>query len=130
MTDYNEEIDEFAPAKPDLTQPAKIEPESVKPDSEPMQPAQDDFQQVQLVEKPNAYESIFEQQNEQINALIAQNKSLTEQITQLIANGAQIGQQQTYKANPMSMFNAPALADSDDWSLESLAKDIGKHPKH
>ena len=123
MTDYNEEVDEFAPAKPDLTAPAKVESEPVTPiEPEPVVPVQ--------VEKPNAFETIFEQQNEQIQALIAQNKSLTEQITTLIANGAQIGQPQNYARNPMQQFNAPALSDNDDWSLESLAKDIGKRERH
>lgn len=124
MTKYNEDVDEFAPAKPDLTQPAKQEPEQVQIEPEQVQT------ELEPIGKPNAYESIFEQQNEQIQALIAQNKSLTDQITQLIQNGAQIGNAQTRNVAPVQQFNQRALWDDDDWSLEALAKDIGKHPKH
>ena len=124
MTEYNEDIDEFAPAKPDLTQPAKQEPEQVQTEPEQVQP------EPEPVTKPNAYESIFEQQNDQIQALIAQNKSLTDQITQLIQNGAQIGNAQAHGVSPVQQFNQRALSDDEDWSLESLAKDIGKRPKH
>ena len=123
MTEYNEDIDEFAPAKPDFTQPVKQEPEQA-PEPEQVQT------EPEPVTKPNAYESIFEQQNEQIQALIAQNKSLTDQITQLIQNGAQIGNAQARNVSPMQQFNQRALSDDEDWSLESLAKDIGKRPKH
>lgn len=123
MTEYNEDIDEFAPAKPDLTQ-TQTEPEQVQTELEQAQP------EPKPIEKPNAYESIFEQQNEQIQALIAQNKSLTDQITQLIQNGAQIGNAQARNIAPVQQFNQRALSDDEDWTLESLAKDIGKRPKH
>ena len=90
---------------------------------EPAQPGQ--------VETPNAYQSIIDQQTEQINALIAQNESLTGQITKLIQNGAQIsGNAQSGHVDPLSHLNGAALSDDDDWSLESLAKDIGKHKRH
>lgn len=124
MTEYNEDVDEFAPAKPDLAQPVKSEPEQAQPEPEQVQT------EPEPVTKPNAYESIFEQQNEQIQALIAQNKSLTDQITQLIQNGAQIGNVQARNVSPVQQFNQIALSDDEDWSLESLAKDIGKRSKH
>ena len=130
MTDYNEQINEFAPATPDVVaEDTPIEPVS--------QPGRDDGQmedpaQPEQVETPNAYQSIIEQQTEQINALIAQNESLTSQITQLIKNGAQISNSAPQKASfdPLSNFNGASLADGDDYSLESLAKDIGKHNRH
>lgn len=125
MTDYNEEVDEFAPAKPDLTAPATVEPEQVQ---------QADTEPVQQVSEPgkanNAYDSIIANQNDQIAALIAQNKSLTDQITALVNSGAQIGQGAgTRQVTPMQQFNTPSLQSNDDWSLEALAKDIGKRER-
>ena len=127
--DYNEEIDEFAPATPDVVaEDTPIEPIS--------QPGRDEGQmedpaQPGQVETPNAYQSIIDQQAEQINALIAQNESLTGQITKLIQNGAQIsGNPQPGRIDPLSNLNGAALSEGDDWSLESLAKDIGKHNRH
>lgn len=123
MTDYNEEIDEFAPAVPDI-----VASDEDEPHVQPEQQAEDDVQPKQA---PNAYQSIIDQQAEQINALIAQNESLTGQITKLIQNGAQIsGNPQPGRIDPLSNLNGAALSDGDDWSLESLAKDIGKHNRH
>lgn len=126
---YNEEIDEFAPAIPNtVADDTPIEPISQPGCDEgqmedPAQPGQ--------VETPNAYQSIIDQQAEQINALIAQNESLTGQITKLIQSGAQIsGNSQPGRIDPLSNLNGAALSDDDDWSLESLAKDIGKHNRH
>lgn len=121
-TSYNEEIDEFAPAKPaGAAAPAAPEP--------PAAPAAPEPSAAPAVPEPpaNAYDSIISQQTEQINALIAQNQSLTNQITQLIQSGAQINQGNAPAANPMhqAMLN-PSLQNQDDWSLESLAKEIGK----
>lgn len=125
MTDYKEDIDEFAPAKElDVTAPAKaVQAETEAVQAEP--------EQVKPVEMPNAYNSIIEQQTAQIDALIAQNQSLTEQITKLIQSGAQLGSAQPMQqVQPMQRFNTASMADNDDWSLESLAKDIGKRPTH
>ena len=59
--------------------------------------------------------------------LIEQNERLSAQIAQLIQSGAQIGVSLGVQAsNPLQQFNSPSLASEDDWSLESLAKDIGK----
>ncbi len=122
MTSYNEEVDEFAPASPiSAAKPATPEPPAApEPSAKPEPPA--------APEPPaNAYDSIIAQQTEQINALIAQNQSLTNQITQLIQSGAQIHSGNVPAANQMqqAMLN-PSLQSSDDWSLESLAKEIGK----
>ena len=124
MTDYNEEIDEFAPVQMDITAPAANEPE------QPEIITYTESEQVAAQAQPNAYDSIIAQQTEQINALIAQNESLTNQLTQLIKNGAQIGNRQQYVQDPIANLNGVALSDNDDWSLESLAKDIGKKPRH
>lgn len=104
------------------------------------------------MQMPEAFQSIIEQQNTQIAALIAQNQALNGQITQMVQGGAQFMQQtqpqpQPYQqiqqpiaqpqqfpnyydpANPMQRFNPSALSDDRDWSLESLAKEIGKPAK-
>lgn len=119
MTLINEEVDEFAPAKEPATKPVAPEPEpvTVAPEPEPAQPAAEP-------EQANAYDSIIKQQTEQINALIAQNQSLTDQMTKLIQNGAQIGQPQ--QVTPLQQFAPPALSDNDDWSLEALGREMAK----
>ena len=81
----------------------------------------------------NAYESIIEQQQAQITALMEQTKMLNEQIVNLVNNGAQLGgigapQPQGIR-NPLQQFNQPSLESQEDYTLESLAKDIGKKPK-
>lgn len=123
-TSYNEEIDEFAPAKPTITPvapaPAPAPVPAPEPEPEP---------------KPetgtNVYDTIIGQQGEQIQLLIEQNERLSAQIAQLIQSGAQIGVSHGMQAaNPLQQFNSPSLASEDDWSLESLAKDIGKKQRH
>lgn len=121
MTLVDEEVDEFAPAKEPATKPVAPEPVAVAPEpvpvSEPVAVASEP-------EQANAYDSIIKQQTEQINALIAQNQSLTEQMTKLIQNGAQIGQPQ--QTTPLQQFAPPALSDNDDWSLEALGRKMAK----
>ena len=97
-----------------------------------------------------AYDSIIAQQQAQIEALINQNNNLTQQVTQMVQNGAQFQQQPQQQqfaqavpqpqpvqfpnvyqptdtqAHPLSTFNPPALADDQDFSLEGLASEIGK----
>ena len=79
----------------------------------------------------NAYQSIIEQQQAQINALLEQTANLNQQIVNMVNSGAQFtSTQQTQaqpEAKPMQEFNPQPLSDGDDWSLESLAKEIGKH---
>ena len=94
--------------------------------------------------KPNAWDSIIAQQQEQINALMAQNQALTGQITQMVQGGAQFTQQPQQVqqpqqpqqptefppvydgASPLQTFNPPSLSDNADYSLEGLASEIGK----
>lgn len=103
---------------------------------------------------PASYQSIIDQQNEQIAALIAQNQALNGQITKMVQNGAQfyqpqqpaqVGNMPQYQnayggvnnpaivqpqpQNPMQQFNPPALSSNQDWSLEALGKEIGKPRK-
>lgn len=129
MTDFNEQVDEFAPATEPPAAPAQpanppaaqvtqpIEPAAAEPAAEP-------------VEQPTAYQSIIDQQSEQIAALIAHNESLTKQINTLIQNGAQIGAPaQPAAVSPTQAFNPPSLQDNNDWSLEALGREMakGKH---
>ena len=82
---------------------------------------------------PNAYESTINQQNSMIEALIAQNEKLTQQITQMINGGLQI--QQPQQIPGQMQMNIPSIPPSvsqladEDYSLESLAKEIGKHSR-
>lgn len=101
---------------------APTQPAPQAPQQEPQEPAQEP-------QAPQAYQSIIEQQNEQISALIAANEALTKQVTGLIQNGAQLGTPQQaapQTTQPMQQFNPQPLSAGDDWSLESLAKEIGK----
>ena len=73
---------------------------------------------------PNAYETIIAQQQAQIEALITQTNTLTQQITNLVQNGAQLPSQ---PAKPQNAFNPKSLAETDAFlSMEDLAKEIGK----
>lgn len=130
MSGINEQVDEFKPATEPITtpaQPAQPAAPIVTPAApatpaapEPAQPAAPEPAQT-----TNAgYDSIIQQQTEQINALIAQNQSLTDQMTKLIQNGAQIGQPQ--QVTPLQQFAPPALSDNDDWSLEALGREMAK----
>ena len=80
--------------------------------------------------KINPYQTIIDQQGEQIAALIAANQALTQQVTNMIQSGAQLGGAQpvtqTQQAQPTQTFNAPSLATDEDWSLEGLASEIGR----
>lgn len=125
MTDYNEEIDEFAPAKPEMPVNPPAAPE-VQPIA-PAAPIEENNPADEAAKPQNTYESIMKEQSEQIAALIAQNESLTNQITHLIKNGAQISQQPAQ--DPLGNIMTPSLASNDDWSLEALAKDIGKRER-
>ena len=71
----------------------------------------------------NPYQSIIDQQNEQIQTLMEYNAKLSAQITQMVQNGAQFTQQTQPQPKPAPV---PSLSDDQDYSLESLAKEIGK----
>ena len=132
------------PAPP---QPSTITFNTTAPEPQPAQVTQP------LQPANGSYQSIIEQQQAQIDALIQQNNNLNAQVTQMVQNGAQFGQpvQQVQQmqqpqqfqqaqpaqypnvyqptdmqAHPLSTFNPASLANDEDYSLESLAKDIGK----
>jgi hypothetical protein len=68
------------------------------------------------------YQSIIEQHQKQIDALIARNESLTSQFSRLIANGAQVGEPAT-AAQQQQMQQQQQKSPYED--IPSLA-DIGK----
>ena len=84
----------------------------------------------------SAYNSIIEQQQAQIAALMAQNDALNQQVTRMVQGGAQfnqqsqqVGQNWAYtpqQPNTAQQFAQGALSNGDDWSLEALGKEIGK----
>ena len=74
----------------------------------------------------NPYQSIIDQQNEQIKTLMEYNAKLSGQITQMVQNGYQAQQPQPQPQPQPMQYITPSLADDQDWSLESLAKEIGK----
>ena len=82
----------------------------------------------------DAYQSIIEGQQGQIDALMAANKRLNDQIAQMVQSGAQITQagvqapvsQSPQPVQPVQNLNPQSLASDEDWSLESLGKEIGK----
>lgn len=131
MSGINEQVDEFMPAAEPISTPAQPAAPIVTP-AAPAQPAAPEPTQPAAPEPAQptnaGYDSIIQQQTEQINALIAQNQSLTNQITQLVQGGAQINtaQQAAQPAavSPMQQFNPPALSDNDDWSLEALGREM------
>ena len=152
--------------QPQPAQPAQQQAQPAQPAQQP-QPAQPVQQpqstitfnttapeQMQAQQAPASYQSIIDQQNEQIAALIAQNQALNGQITKMVQNGAQfyqpqqpaqVGNMPQYQnayggvnnpaivqpqpQNPMQQFNPPALSSNQDWSLEALGKEIGKPRK-
>lgn len=104
-------------------------------------PSSDGLNQMQTVQPVGttdqgaAFQSIIDQQQAQIDALMAQNAALNGQITQMVQNGAQFSQQVQQPVQqvqqPMQVFDPPSLASDDDWSVAALAKDIGtKQHRH
>ena len=92
-------------------------------DSAQMQQANDNQNTLEN-DSTNPYQTIIEQQQAQINALIAQTTALNNQIVSMVNSGAQLNDnqpaQQTQQTQPAS------LSDDVDYSLESLAKEIGR----
>ena len=91
-------------------------------------------------QKPNAWDSIIAQQQEQINALMAQNQALTGQITQMVQGGAQFTQQpqqpmqvqqvqQAQQPSPLAQFNPPSLSDDNDYSMGALGYEISRRER-
>ena len=143
------------PAQP-AQQPQPAQPAQQPQPAQPVQQPQSfiSFNTTAPEQAPASYQSIIDQQNEQIAALIAQNQALNGQITKMVQNGAQFYQPQQpvppgimpqfqnayggvnnpaivqpQPQTPMQQFNAPALSSNQDWSLEALGKEIGKPRK-
>ena len=96
--------------------------EQTEPETQAVQPESEPTQQ-------NAYEAIIAQQQAQIDALIKQSNSLTQQITNLVQNGAQLNAQpiQAKESEPQSAFNTKSLAETDSFlSMEDLAREMAK----
>lgn len=75
----------------------------------------------------NAYQSIIDQQQEQINALLKQTEALNAQIVGMVQNGAQFNDGNQGNANAGSQgLNPTSLADMTGASLSDLASEIGK----
>lgn len=93
----------------------------------------------------SAYEAIIAQQQAQIEALTGQNSALNAQVVHMIQGGAQLAsaqpqaQQATQPSpqvqqmlqmgaqpDPLGQLNTPSLSNPQDFSLESLASEIGK----
>ena len=103
-----------------------VQPETTEPQTQIEQPTNNNT--------PNAYETIIAQQQAQIDALTNQTNTLTQQITNLIQSGAQLGvqaglqaAQDAQPAQPAQAFNPKSLAETDSFlSMEDLAKEIGR----
>lgn len=80
------------------------------------------------VQREDPYKAIIEQQNDQIGALIAQNQSLTQQITKMIQSGIQLNPENKPADDPeqQGQFELKKYYDDDDLSLDALGKMIGK----
>ena len=136
-----------------ITQQPQPQPQLMQVAPQPPQPPLISFNTTapeQSQQQVNPYQSIIDQQNEQIAALMAQNQALNGQISQMVQSGAQfyqqpqqqvqqvpgqmqmqIPQQQAQFPNvyqpvsPMQEFNSMSLANDVDYSLEGLAREIG-----
>ena len=97
--------------------------EQIEQETPPAQPEGEPTQ-------PNVYETIIAQQQAQIDALIKQSNTLTQQITNLVQNGAQLNAQPVQpEPQPQQAqgFNPKSLAETDAYlNMEDLAKEIGK----
>ena len=113
-------------------QPEPIATPEPEPQSEPIATTEPEPK----AEPVNPYQSVIENQNSQIAALIEQNNKLTAQITQLVQGGAQIAQagQPNPQPNPQPFVNngygfaqgVEALDEADDLSVNYLGNLIGK----
>lgn len=86
-----------------------------------------DNQNIPDDDSTNPYKTIIEQQQAQINALIAQTTALNNQIVNMVTSGAQLNDNKPVQsAQSAQPAQPPALSDDVDYSLESLAKEIGR----
>ena len=79
-------------------------------------------------EQANTYQTIIEQQQAQINALLEQTTALNNQIINMVNSGAQFNDnlQSAQSAKLVQTPSPISLSEDMDYSLESLAKDIGR----
>ena len=75
-----------------------------------------------------AQQQIIDQQNETITALLERTQSLTNQINELIRNGAAITDGNLTSAQQQPQASTPSLAD-DYKSLKDLGAEIGKRSR-
>ena len=132
MTDQQQQQQQQAQQEQQTQQPQQPEKPLITFGTTAPEQAQPQEQQA-----PTGYQAIIDQQAQQIDALMQQTQQLNQQIVTLINGGAQINQQaqqaqqvqqaqQAQAVNPMSTFNPESLANDEDYSLEALAKEIGK----
>ena len=110
-------------------QPAPQPQTAPQPAIQPQTAPQPAIQPQTAPQPQNAYDSIIAQQQAQIEALINANNNLTQQVTQMVQNGAQFYQQQPapQQMNVLPNFGVmQPLQNNEDYSLEALAKEIGK----
>ena len=113
QTSDDSSLSPFVPQQQELTQPATQEPQ-----------------------QPNPYQSVIEQQQAQIAALMEQNTALNQQVVNMLQNGAQFNSQPIMQpqaqttaqsVQPVQQFNPVSLQSNEDYSLEALGKEIGKY---
>ena len=86
-----------------------------------------DNQNIPQNDSANPYQTIIEQQQAQIDALIAQTTALNSQIINMVNSGAQFNDNNPAQpTQPVQPVQPVSLSDDTDYSLESLAKEIGK----
>ena len=95
--------------------------EYVQQEPAQQEPSQHDLSQQ---EPSNPYQTIIEQQQAQINALIEQTTALNNQIINMVNSGAQFNDGKQVESKPIQQ--PVSLSDDKDYSLESLAKEIGR----
>ena len=110
----DDSLSPFVPQQQELTQPATQEPQ-----------------------QPNPYQSVIEQQQAQIAALIEQNTALNQQVVNMLQNGAQFNSQPILQpqaqttvqsvqpVQPVQQFNPVSLQSNEDYSLDALGKESG-----
>lgn len=120
-----------------MTEQANTEPQQAQEPQTSTEPQQaqttpQNEPQGDTAQNNNAYQSIIEQQQAQINALLEQTANLNQQIVNMVNSGAQFASTQPVQPEepkPMQQFNPQPLSEGDNWSLESLAKEIGKRER-
>lgn len=103
-----------------------------EPEPQPTQTPEPEPQPTPTPEPIDAYKTIIEQKDAQINALINQTNALTEQITKMISSGVQINdgtkapEPQPQQGNYGFAKDEGELFEGDDLSVSALGNLIGK----